>query len=74
MPHQNNQSFVFDEIVWGVDGIAKKIKRTKRQTQHLIDQGKIHVTYANPKTLITTNAQLEVDAAAMLSGLGEESD
>ena len=67
-------SIAFDDIVWGVDGIAREIKRPKRQTQYLIDKRKIRVDRIGPKTIVTTRTKLQQEFAALMSESSEKSE
>jgi hypothetical protein len=74
MSPDNKSSVAFDDLVWGVLGIAKVIKRPKRQAQYLIDKKKIRVDRVGPKTLVTTHTRLREDFAKLLSESAEKSD
>ena len=63
----SNSSSATTGLVWGVGGIAKKIRRSRRQAQYLIDKRKIRVKRMGPKTLLTTEAMLDEDFAAVLA-------
>jgi hypothetical protein len=67
MSANNKSSVSFDDFIWGVDGIAKVINRTRRQTQHLIDTGVIEVVKLNPKTIVASRAKLNQRFAALTS-------
>ena len=67
MSPNNKLSVAFDDVLWGVDQIAREIKRSRRQTQYLIDTGKIEVVRLAPKTIITTRAKLNQAFADLAS-------
>jgi hypothetical protein len=62
---QTDKQELFDDLIWGVDAIAKEIKRSKRQAQHLIDTGVIEVVKLNPKTIVASRTKLNQRFAAL---------
>jgi hypothetical protein len=63
----SNRNELFDDFLWGVNEIAQQIRRSKRQTQHLIDTGVIEVVKLNPKTIVASRTKLNERFAALTS-------
>jgi hypothetical protein len=48
------QAFRDDDLLWGIGEIAKEIRRTKRQTEYLIQQDVIPVNRLTPKIIVAS--------------------
>ena len=56
---QQKQQQPSGDLLWGVEAIADHIRRTKRQTQYLIENDKIPVKHVGPKTIVGSRTKID---------------
>jgi hypothetical protein len=57
MPANNNEDFAND-LLWGVDEIARFIRRSRRQTYYLIGKQIVPAEKRGPKIIVASRAKI----------------